>query len=153
MVIVEEAECWIVDVTITSDIFSMSGPYQQQISYYNEEEILHWAKTKWPGHLISTKAVVLNWRRSMYGHSGRILRELGVNQFDTKIMAVRLLTFTHSMFRHYARSTVRGRPTILGLWAHTRRKQIMSFTKHQTLGSREAKPAADTQADVAKRAG
>lgn len=63
------------------------------------------------GHLISTDAIVLNWRRSLFGHSVRLLKELGVTRHEAIILAIRVLTFTHSMFRHYYKSTVRSRPT------------------------------------------
>lgn len=111
LVIVNEAECRIVDVTVTSDLFNMSTPYHQKISYYNVDEILLWARNKWSGHIVSTDAIVLNWRGSLFGHFARLLKELGVTRHEASILAIRVLTFTHSMFRHYYKSTVRGRPT------------------------------------------
>lgn len=41
LVIVDATDCRIIDVTITVDVFNMSVPYQQKITYYAEEEILH----------------------------------------------------------------------------------------------------------------
>lgn len=108
LVVSNGAECRIIDVTITADIFNMTGPYQQKVSYYCEDEILRWAAIQWPGRRISTNAVVMNWRGAMYGHSARLLKDLGMSQFDMRVLAVRVLTYTHSMFRHYSKSTTRG---------------------------------------------
>lgn len=107
LVVSNGAECRIIDVTITADVYNMNGAYQQKVSYYREEEILQWAATQWPGRRISTNAVVLNWRGSVYGHSARLLQDLGVSKYHLRVLAVRVLTYTHSMFRHYSKSTTR----------------------------------------------
>lgn len=107
LVIVREAECRVVDVTITSDVFTMARAYDQKVAYYGNEEIRAWVAEKWPGHFLSFDAVVLNWRGALYSKSARLLRRLEIKDFDLKILVVRVLTYTYSMFRHFTKSTTR----------------------------------------------
>lgn len=108
LVIVKEAECHIVDVTITSDVFGMASAYEQKVAYYGNEDIRQWAMEKWPGHCIFVGAVVLNWRGALYSKTACLLRRLGIKDFDLKILVVRVLTYTFSMFRHFSRGTTRS---------------------------------------------
>lgn len=111
LIINDEMDCRIVDVTIASDLFDMAIGYEQKIKYYYNEEILRWAAMQWPGHLITVDAVVMNWRGDVCSRSTRLLKDLGIKESEIKIMSVRILTFTHSMLRHYTRGTTRTRTT------------------------------------------
>lgn len=72
------------------------------------EEIRGWVEEKWLGCMLSFDAVVLYWRGALYAKSSRLLRRLGIREFDLKIMVVRVLTYTSSMFRHFNKSTTRS---------------------------------------------
>lgn len=105
--VADESECRIVDVTITSDLFDMGNAYDQKVAYYCDEDVFRWAAEKWPGRLLSTNAVVYNWRGAIFRRSAGFLKQLGVKEFELKIMAARVLTYTYSMYRHYYKSTTR----------------------------------------------
>lgn len=107
IVSINSDECHILDVTISADVFDMAKAYQQKVSYYQDEDILHWAASEWPGKLISVDAIVMNWRGAVYHRSASLLRYLGLKDSDMRILAVRILTYTSSMFRHYSKSTTR----------------------------------------------
>lgn len=109
LVIINETEAKIVDVTITADLFDMGNAYQQKVDYYNyrNEDVLRWVSEQFPGRVITNDAVVVNWRGAINSRSSRLLSEIGINLYDQKIIAVQVLTFTYSMFRHYSRSTTR----------------------------------------------
>ena len=109
LIVTSEADCRIIDVTITADVFNMAGAFDQKVAYYYDEDILRWATEKWPGRLMSTSAVVYNWRGAVYVQSARLLRDLGVSDFELRVMAVRDLTYTRNMFRHFTRSTTSTR--------------------------------------------
>lgn len=83
-------------MTDTSDVFDMASAYNQKVSYYYDEDVLRWAAKRWPGHRLSINAVVFNWRGAIYRHSAGFMKQLGIKDFDLKVMSVRILTYIYS---------------------------------------------------------
>ena len=99
----------VVDITVTADCNDMGGPYGDKVRYYARLDVIDWVANVYSGLLCEFGAVVLNWRGSLHHASSALLRRLGVSAEDETLLSIRVLTYTATMFKHHARSTVSGK--------------------------------------------
>ena len=91
----------VLDVQIVSD--SACGPtldnaHALKTSYYNTRDISSWVQ-KETGHLPSYTTLTFNWRGLLCNASLHALKDLGLNNQDTKLLTVRALEGSVAMIR------------------------------------------------------
>lgn len=105
LIIYDTNTVYVVDVAICADWFSLKKPYDAKLLYYHQEDIVNWVTTNFPDRGIVFEAVVLNWRGAIFHRSTKAMKSWGLTNRDLKLMAVKVLTYTANLYKHFSRST------------------------------------------------
>ena len=91
------------DVQVIADGYCLEAAQRRKVEKYSEQPIIDGIRILIGCPDVQISAATLNRRGCMAGSAGAALRGVGINKGDLQIMAVKALTWMHSIFQAYMR--------------------------------------------------
>lgn len=106
-IIVHKENCgFVLDAQVIGKQYDLAQAHRNKISYYDQEDITNYFKSKLPGNgVVTLSSITLSWKGIWSSDSVVYLQRLGLNNNDFKIISSRMIVGGIAGFHMFNRTT------------------------------------------------